>query len=70
MKVNRAEIPIRGGIKTEVASTCTQARLPEEGEGHQYSHKIFNPKFVLPTRHAGIKMEKRPREQPNKDYST
>jgi hypothetical protein len=36
--------------------------LPTEGGGHQYTHKTFNPIFVLPTRCAGKKMEQRLRE--------
>jgi hypothetical protein len=48
-----------GDIETEVATYCTQAGLPEEGERHQSTHKTFNPKFVLCTRCAGIKMEPR-----------
>lgn len=53
-----------GDIETEVATTCIQERPPEDGRGHQYSNKIFNPKFILPTRCSGIKMEKRLRAQP------
>ena len=30
--------------------------------------KTFDPKFVLPTRYAGIKMEQRLREQPTSDW--
>jgi hypothetical protein len=34
-----------------------------EGGGHDTTHKTFNPKFVLPTRCTGIKMEQRLEEK-------
>jgi hypothetical protein len=46
-------------IETEVATSCSQSRLLVEGWGQQHTHKTFNPKFVLPTRCTGIKMEQR-----------
>jgi hypothetical protein len=47
-----------------MAMSCSKAGLQKEEEGHQSTHKTFNPKFVLPTKCAGIKMEQRLREQP------
>lgn len=41
--------------------------LPVERRGHQSTHKIFNLKFILPTKCAETKMEVRLREQPNND---
>jgi hypothetical protein len=62
---NLAEIPTRGkAIETEVATFCSQAGLPEEGGGHQSTHKIYST-FLLSTRCAGIKMELR--KQPTND---
>jgi hypothetical protein len=50
-------------METEVATSCIQAGLPVEGRGHQPTHKtFFNPKFVLLTKCAGIKIEQRLRE--------
>lgn len=37
-------------MQTEMATSCSQAGLLEEGEGQQSTRKTFNPKFVLPTR--------------------
>jgi hypothetical protein len=39
-----------------------------EGERHQPTHKVFNPKLVLPTSCSGIKMEQRLREQTMNDW--
>ena len=49
-------------METEVSSSHTQVGLPVEGGGHQPTNKTFKPKFVLPTRCAGIKTEKRLKE--------
>jgi hypothetical protein len=57
MGVTLTEIPTRGEVKTEVATSGSQEGLPEEGRGHQSTHKPFNPKFILPTECAGIKMQ-------------
>ena len=57
-----------GDRETEVETTCSQAGLPEEGEGHQPTHKTLDLKFVLPTRCAGIKIEQRLREWPTNDW--
>ena len=46
-----------GDMETEMVISYSQARLPGERGGHQPTHKTFNPKFVLPTRYTGIKME-------------
>lgn len=54
-------------IETEVATFCSQKGHPVEG-GHQLTHKIFNPKFVLPTRCAKINLEQRLREQSINDW--
>ena len=54
--------------ETEVATFCRQAGLPVKRVGLQYNHKTLNPKFVLPTRCAGIKMEQRLREWPANDW--
>jgi hypothetical protein len=59
----RHGIPLRYR-ETEVATSCSQAGLLVEGGGLQSNHKTLNPKFVLPTRCAGIKMEQRMREWP------
>ena len=53
-----------GDMECEEATSCSQAGLPEEGGGHQSTHKVVNTKSVLLTRRAGIKMEERQREQP------
>ena len=57
-----------GYIETEVATSCSQAELPEEGGGHQSTHKSFNSKSVLPTRCAGLKIKQRLREEPTSDW--
>ena len=64
MGVALAEIP----IETEVATSCSQTRVPVEEGRHQSTHKTFNPKSVLSTRCIGIKMELRLREQLTNDY--
>jgi hypothetical protein len=56
-------------LETKVATTCSQAGFPKEGEENQSTHKTINPKFVLPTRCAGIKMEERLKKQPINDYT-
>jgi hypothetical protein len=57
-----------GDIETEVATSCIQSELPEEEVGYQSTHKTLNPKFVQPTRCAGIKMERRLKEKPINDW--
>jgi hypothetical protein len=47
-----------------VATSFSQAELPEEGGGHQSTQNTFNPKFVLLIRCAGIKKEQKLREHP------
>ena len=54
-------------IETEMMTICSQAALLVEGGG-QPSHKIINPKCVLPTRCAGRKMEQKLGELPNNDF--
>jgi hypothetical protein len=54
-----AEIPSSRRYRNEVATSCSQAGLSVKGGGHQPNHRNFNPKFVLPTRYAGIRMEQR-----------
>jgi hypothetical protein len=44
------------------AISCNQVRLSMEGLRHQPSHKNFNLQFVLPTGHAGVKIERTLRE--------
>jgi hypothetical protein len=51
----------------EMATSCSQARLPMEGLGHQSSHKTFNSQFALSIRCAGIKMEQKMMEWPSND---
>jgi hypothetical protein len=50
-------------IETQVTTFCSQAGLSEEERGHKSTYKTSNPKFVLPTKYAWIKMEQRLREQ-------
>jgi hypothetical protein len=64
MKVMLADSSIMGNMETEVANSCSQVGLPGEGGGHQLAHKSSNPKFVLPTKCAKIKMEQRLKKQP------
>jgi hypothetical protein len=52
--------------KRETVTFCNQARLPMEGGEYQSTHKTFNPKFFLPTRYAGIKMEQKLRKWPTR----
>ena len=47
-----------GDMEFEVVIFCSQVGLPVERQEHQPTHKTFNPKFVIPTRYSGIKMEK------------
>jgi hypothetical protein len=58
-----------GDMETEVVTSCSKAGLSVEGGGYQPSHKTFNPKFVITTRSAGIKMEERLKEWPTNDQS-
>ena len=51
-----------GNMEPEVVTSYSQIRLQMEGGGHQFTHKSFDSKFVLPTRCAGIKMEQRLKE--------
>jgi len=41
---------MEGDMETEVAMSCSQAKLPVERGRHEPTHKNFNPKFALPTR--------------------
>lgn len=68
LRVTLAEIPSSGDSKPEVATSCNQVGASEEEQRHQCTHKIFNPKFVLPTRNAGAKMEQRLREQTTNNW--
>lgn len=52
-------------MEPEVPTHCSQASLPMQRGGLQAIHKIFNSKFVLPTRSAGIKIKQRLREWSN-----
>ena len=54
-------------METDIATSYIQAGLPVVGQGHQLTHKTSNPKFVLPTRCAGIKIEQRLREVTTSD---
>jgi hypothetical protein len=51
-----------GNKEPEVATSCREAILPVEGKGFQPIHKTLDPKLVLPTRYARIKIEQRLRE--------
>jgi hypothetical protein len=51
-------------MATEVATSCNDVGLSVEGGEHQPTHKIFNSKFVLPTRCAAIKEDQSLREWP------
>jgi hypothetical protein len=42
MKVTLARTPSNGGTQSEQATSCSQARLPVEGLGHQATHTTFN----------------------------
>ena len=57
-----------GGIESEIVTFCSQAGLSVERGGYQPTHKTFNPKFVLATRCAGIKIEKRLKKWPTNDW--
>ena len=46
-------------METNMVTSCSQVGLPVEGGDYQPTYKTFNPKFALPTRCAGIKMEQR-----------
>jgi hypothetical protein len=52
-------------MDNEVAYSCSQEGLVVEGREHNPTQKTFIPKFVLPTRYSGIKMEQRLREWPS-----
>ena len=39
-----------------------QEGLPVKGGEYQHTHNSIKPKFILPTRYSGIKMEQRLRE--------
>lgn len=43
----------------EQAISSNQARLSEEGLGHQFSHKTFGLQFVLLIKCAGVKMSQK-----------
>ena len=53
---------------TEVVTSCSQVGLSVDGGRHQPTHKPFDPKSVLTTRCAGIKMEQRLRGWPTNDW--
>jgi len=55
-------------VEPEVAISCSQARLLMEGGGHQHTHKIFDPKFALPTRCVEIKTEQKLRESTTNNW--
>jgi len=56
-----------GDWEPELASSCSQAGLQEEGGGYQPTHKTFYQKFAQLTRYARIKTEQRLRERPTND---
>ena len=58
--VTLADSLTSGDMKTEVATPCRHAGLPLERGGINLCTKPYIPKYVLPTRYAGIKMEQRP----------
>ena len=62
MWVTLAKMPNGGNIELEEATSCRQARPPVEREGHQATHKICDPKFVLSRRNT--EMEQRLKERP------
>ena len=43
-----------GDMEPEEATSCSQAGTPVALQRHQQSHKTFSPKFILPTRNAGM----------------
>jgi hypothetical protein len=47
-----------GVIKPETTTAYNQIRFPMKGLGHQPTHKSLHPQFVLPTRYAGVKMNR------------
>lgn len=64
MGVTLAETPNIRGYRGRVAFSYSQVELPVQEGGHQPIHKTIDPKFVLPTRGAGMQMEQRRREWP------
>lgn len=42
-----------GNVEPEATISCNMKKLPMEGWGHQPSHKIFDPQFVLFTQCEG-----------------
>lgn len=55
--------PAIGTMKLEKTTLLNQARLPMK-DGYKTNHKILNPKFVLPTIYAWIRMEQKMKEWP------
>jgi hypothetical protein len=54
-------------METELVTSFSKTGLSEEGRAHHSNNKTFNTRFVLPARHAEIKMEQGLWEQPNND---
>jgi hypothetical protein len=57
-------------MEPEVATSCSQAGFSVEAEVQQSTHKILDPKYLLPTRYTRTKMKQRLREWPTKDWTT
>ena len=62
--VSIAEIPTSGGYNFLYSGVTSSGR-----GGHQLNHNMFNPKFFLSKRCAGIKMEQRLRKWLTDDFS-
>jgi hypothetical protein len=58
------EAPTSGEYGVRSGHLYSQVEFPVEGK----SHKTFNPKYVLPTRCKGIKMEQRLRDWSTNDW--
>ena len=41
-------------MEPEEATSCSQAGTPVERQRYLPTHQTFNPKFILPTRNAGM----------------
>jgi hypothetical protein len=57
-------MPNCGAIKPEQTPSCSKAGPPVKGYGHQPIYRTFHPKFDLPKRNAGTKMEQILKEWP------
>jgi hypothetical protein len=54
-------------METEMGTSGSQTGFLGEETGHHSTHKIFNPKFVLPTRCVEITLDQRMKEQKTND---